>query len=137
MKANLAETETAMTAMAAIAAMAAPPMSVSGAFAPDNRLGNMASHATTSALAKVDALGCCKTGLPFHFAMDCPLDITASHTAGPTDAIGAIGATGGDPMIDAIVSDLTASFKYSAQTHDLIGTMLTPVSSSMAVEAAA
>lgn len=82
---------------------------VTGASAPKRR-----DHLVVTDSAKVDAFTCCGTGIPYHFAHDSPLNITAS--TGATSGDGEM-----DSMVTALISDLKGYFTFAADEHARIG----------------
>ena len=97
---------------------ARPTTQVTGVAAPTGLLGKI----EVTAAANVDSLSCCATGVPYHFAHDCPINITAAPTCAPGGTEAATQA-----MVAAIVSDLKGKFAYVAQEHAKIGAPSAPV----------
>jgi len=83
---------------------------VTGAEAPKRR-----DLLVVTDTAKVESFSCCSTGLPFHFAHDAPLNITAATGATPQ------GDEIMDTMVNALVSDLKDYFTFAAEDHAKIG----------------
>ena len=91
------------------AAIVPTTFSVTGAHAPAR---NMA--ALGSAMAQVEAAGCCGEGVAFHFNHDAPLNICSiSPDPSGTDAT--------NQMVNALVSDLKSYFQCCASEHAKIG----------------
>ena len=64
---------------------------------------------------QVDTMSCCHTGVGYHFAHDCPIELTAL----PTGAATSEAAT--QAMIEAVVADLKGAFQFYADSHAKIG----------------
>jgi hypothetical protein len=96
--------------MGAVAAR--PATEVFGVAAPVGLLGRL----DTTSATRVDALSCCSGGgVAYHFAHDCPIELTTAPTG--TDANEA--AT--QAMIAAVVTDLKGAFQFYAESHAKIG----------------
>lgn len=94
------------------AAATRPHTEVSGAVAPTNLLGRIEA----SPAQQVDALACCATGVGYHFAHDCPIGLTATHSSAAD--------TTGDLMVQAIVSDLKSYFNSAVAEHAKLGVVV-------------
>ena len=70
-------------------------------------------HATCA--AQIDSISSCSDGVAYHFAHDCPIELTTV----PTGAAASEAAT--QAMITAVVADLKGAFQYAAQEHAKIG----------------
>lgn len=90
---------------------ARPATTVTGAAAPEGLLGQI--NATCA--AQIDAISCCSDGVGYHFAHDCPIELTTVPTGEAANEV----AT--QAMITAVVADLKGAFLYAAQEHSQIG----------------
>lgn len=98
---------------------------VSGAAAPTGMLGKI----DTTMTSRVHELSSCSGGgVAFHFAHDCPIEIT-SMPVGATSAKRALPAKSvpfsedlpTDKMVEAVVLDLKGAFQFYADCHSKIG----------------
>ena len=96
--------------------VARPQADVSGAVAPHGLLGQISASCTN----QIDTLSCCATGVPYHFAHDCPINICMAPTGASPEG------DSSNEMIAAIVADLKGKFNYVAQEHAKIGVPTTP-----------
>ena len=108
MTAHVAQLSKQMEGLSA-ASKAPTTFSVTGVHAPERN-----TAALSSPMAQVEAMGCCGTGVAFHFAHDAPLNI-CSISPDPTGE----GAT--NQMVTALVSDLQSYFQSCASDHAKIG----------------
>lgn len=95
------------------AAATRPATEVSGASAPTSLLGRLDATSAT----RVDALSCCSDGgVAYHFAHDCPIELTVASTGA-----GAPNEAATQAMIEAVVADLKGAFQFYAESHAKIG----------------